>query len=350
MAYINFQPKDNFHINLWTGNSTTDRAMTGIGFKPDLLWIKGRNEGTDHELNDAVRGSTKYLNSNDTGVEATEAESVKSFDADGYTLGNANYWNWTAKTFVGWSWKAGTTTGLSGGTITPTAYSINTTAGFGIYQYDGNSTSGATIAHGLGVAPQMVIVKCLDAAENWTVGHTGFGFTKWMPLDTSGTPTATSVIWNDTAPDATNITLGNNSLVNTHTTRGYVMYAFAPIKGYSAFGKYVGNNDADGPFCYTGFQPAWVCMKRVDSSENWTLYDNQRLGYNPQTFGIRPNLSNIESEYSGTSGARGVDFLSNGFKIREDGTNMNANNGDYIYMAFAKQPLVSSNEVAGVVR
>ena len=231
MAYINFQPKDNFHINLWTGNSTTDRAMTGIGFKPDLLWIKGRNEGTDHELNDAVRGSTKYLNSNDTGVEATEAESVKSFDADGYTLGNANYWNWTAKTFVGWSWKAGTTTGLSGGTITPTAYSINTTAGFGIYQYDGNSTSGATIAHGLGVAPQMVIVKCLDAAENWTVGHTGFGFTKWMPLDTSGTPTATSVIWNDTAPDATNITLGNNSLVNTHTTRGYVMYAFAPIKG-----------------------------------------------------------------------------------------------------------------------
>ena len=156
-----------FSLKLWTGNSTTDRAMTGVGFQPDFLWIKGRNEGTDHELQDSVRGSTLYLNSNDDGAEATETEGVKSFDADGYTLGNANYWNWTAKTFVGWSWKAGTTSGVSGGTITPIGYSINTTAGFGIYEYTGNSTSGATIAHGLGVAPKFLITKKISATGNW---------------------------------------------------------------------------------------------------------------------------------------------------------------------------------------
>ena len=124
-------------------------------------------------------------------------------------------------------------------------------------------------------------------------------------------------------------------------------YAWTPIKGYSAFGKYIGNNDDDGPFVYTGMQPAWVLIKRYDSSENWTLYDNKRLGYNPQTYGLRPNIDNIESQYGGTGG---IDFLSNGFKIRENGTNMNANNGTYVYMAFAKQPIVSSNSKAGTAR
>tara|TARA_R110002020_G_scaffold258804_1_gene472660 strand:+ start:764 stop:1816 length:1053 start_codon:yes stop_codon:yes gene_type:complete len=348
-AYISFQPSDFFNTTLYTGNGTAigsgGLAVTGVGFQPDFTWIKNRDTTDNYILTDAVRGATNYVNCDRTNIQATNAESLTTWGADGFTLGNHAAVNTSAEAYVSWNWKAGTTTGLSGGTITPTAYSINTTSGFGIYQYDGNSTSGATIAHGLGAVPQLVIVKCLDAAENWATGQVGFAFTQWMPLDTSGTPTTTAVTWNDTAPTSTLITLGDNALVNTHTTLGYIMYAFAEKRGFSKFGVYTGNNNVEGPMIYTGFRPAWVLFKRIDSSENWSLYDNKRGPRNVISLGLRPNLDLAESSYGG---ANAVDFLSNGFKIREGGTNIN--NGTYIYSAFAEYPLVSSNSKSGVAR
>ena len=255
--------------------------------------------------------------------------------------------------FVAHCWRAngGTTSSNSEGDIT-SSVQANTAAGFSIVTYSGDLTSSGnrTVGHGLSKAPDFIIRKSRNTTERLAVSHVGCTrFNEMLELDTTAAEVDKTSNGSMSAPTTT---VFSNNYTDGYAVNGtnYIAYCWHNVDGMQKFGYYQGNGSADGPFCYTGFQPAWVCMKRVDSSENWTLYDNQRLGYNPQTFGIRPNLSNIESEYSGTSGARGVDFLSNGFKIREDGTNMNANNGDYIYMAFAKQPLVSSNEVAGVAR
>ena len=343
-AYISFQPSDFFNTLLYTGTGSSN-ALTGVGFQPDLNWVKSRDDAYNFVLTDSVRGATETIFPNATTAQQTQAQGTTAFGADGFTVGTDNNWNQSGHDYVSWNWKGGTTSVPSGGTITPSACSFSATSGFGIYQYDGNSTSGATIAHGLGAAPQLVIVKCLDAAENWATGQVGFAFTQWMPLDTSGTPTTTAVTWNDTAPTSTLITLGDNALVNTHTTLGYIMYAFAEKRGFSKFGVYTGNNNVEGPMIYTGFRPAWVLFKRIDSSENWSLYDNKRGPRNVISLGLRPNLDLAESSYGG---ANAVDFLSNGFKIREGGTNIN--NGTYIYSAFAEYPLVSSNSKSGVAR
>ena len=344
-AYINFQPKDNFHTNLWTGNSTTDRAMTGVGFKPDLLWIKSRSEGTDHEWNDAVRGSTKYLRSNVANGEGTEAESVKSFDADGYTLGNANYWNWTAKTFAGWSWKAGTTTGITGSpSITPAAYSFNQTAGFSIIKYVGNGTAGATIPHGLGAVPHFAIFKYLDGAEAWGVYHHSIGNGKKLVLNTTETEVTQSTIWNNTSPTSTLFSIGTHANVNTNSINN-IAYIFTEKKGYSKFGSYMGNGNIDGPFAYTGFRPAMIIRKRATGSTNdWYITDNKRLGYNPNNAYLFPNTTQTESDITR------IDFLSNGFKIRTTDTGDNDTNETYVYAAFAEFPIVSSNSKAGTAR
>jgi hypothetical protein len=342
-AYMSFQPSDFFNVKLWTGNSTTDRAMTGVGFQPDMLWIKGRNEGTDHELQDAVRGSTKYIRPNLTAVEGTETEGVKSFDTDGYTLGNANYWNWTAKTFVGWSWKAGTTTGLSGGTITPSSYSINTTCGFGMYAYTGTGSAG-TIAHGLGVAPELVIVKCLDADGAWTVWNKGLGGTQYMVMNTTAPASTNSNVF-AAEPTDTVISLGNAGGVNGSPNL-FIAYCFAPKKGFSKFGTYVGNLNDDGPFIYTGFRPAFTMTKVSETDSNsWYMLDRLRANpYNPQD-------GRLEADGSGTeSTGKDIDYLANGFKIRKNDGGMNTSGRTYVYMAFAEFPLVSSNSKAGTAR
>jgi hypothetical protein len=316
--------------------------MTGVGFQPDFLWIKGRNEGTDHELQDSVRGSTKYLNSNDDGVEATETEGVKSFDSDGYTLGNANYWNWTAKTFVGWSWKAGTTTGLSGGTITPSSYSINTTAGFGIYKWTGTGSAG-TIAHGLGVVPKMIIVKSLGVGADWGVYNEAIGNTNTLFLNLTNAETARTY-WNSTSPTSTVFSVKDEGVVNA-TGSDYIAYVFTPIKGYSAFGSYVGTGNADGPFIYTGFRPAFtICKISSGNTNNWKMVDDKRPGYNINNKTINADSSAVESTEDN------CDYTANGFKIRRNGNDVNGSGYEYVYMAFAEFPFVSSNSKPGVAR
>ena len=343
-AYISFQPSDHFNINLWTGNSTTDRAMTGVGFQPDLLWVKSRNEGTDHELNDSVRGSTKYINSNTSIVEGTESESVKSFDSDGYTLGNANYWNWTDKTFVGWSWKAGTTSVPSGGTITPSACSFNTTTGFGIYQYTGTGSAG-TIAHGLTHAPEVMLVKSIDTtAHTWGVYSKAAGNRYQLVLNNNTAKVGPSTAyWNDADPTDTVFSVGTDSYQNQSGTK-YICYCFSSVRGFSKMGIYKGNGNVDGPFIYTGFRPAFAIRKIISSTDSWYLTDSKRAGYNPQNDYLFANATQTESALTR------FDFLSNGIKIRTTDGGDNASGGDYIYIAFAEFPFVSSNSKATVAR
>ena len=185
MAYISFQPSDYFSAKLYVGTGATANAITGVGFQPDATWIKDRDTAYSHRWWNSVIGATKYTTPDNTDVMGTNAQGLQSFDADGFTVGSMASVGENTDNLVSWNWKAGTTSGLSGGTITPTAYSFNATSGVSIVQYDGNSTSGATVPHGLGATPEFVIIKCLDAAENWAVGHNSLGWTKYLRLDTS---------------------------------------------------------------------------------------------------------------------------------------------------------------------
>jgi hypothetical protein len=346
MAYISFQPSDFFNTLLYDGNNST-QALTGVGFQPGFCWIKSRNNTDNHALYDAVRGATKTIYSNDQAAEVTNANGLTSFDADGFTCGDANIVNGgTGRIYFSLSWKAGTTTGIdtTGSTITPSAYSFNQTNGFSIVQYTGNDTAGAKVPHGLGVAPKMVIIKSTSSTNYWVVGHASAGWTHYAYLNTNGAVSADATRFNDTAPDSVNVTLGSGG--NTNGSGGdspFIMYSFAPIKGFSAISQYRGNGNTDGPFVETGFRPAFVMIK-YDAAGNWYMFNNKALGYNPDNEMQYADLGNAE----GTTDA--IDFLSNGFKLRHTDTGYNANNETYYYIAFADFPFVSSNSKACVAR
>ena len=349
-AYISFQPSDFFNTVLYTGNAAAN-SVTGVGFTPNFVWFKSRTSVASYQLIDSVRGnSSSIVSSSAAAAIDPTGDGFTSLDSDGYTFngsgggGNVN----AAQDFVAWNWKGGTTSGIATNgstTITPSAYSFSQTAGFSVIKYSGNSTGGAKVAHGLGATPAMVMVKNLGGTDSWMVYHQNSNAVPedyLLQLNTTGS-VVDNTMWNDTAPDAVNLTLGTDNGVNG--SYDYVAYSFAEKKGYSKFGSYIGNNNVDGPMIYTGFRPAWVLFKRYDNSENWSLYDNKRGPINVISLGLRPNIDNIESNYGGSNT---VDFLSNGFKIREGGTNIN--NGTYIYSAFAEYPLVSSNSKSGVAR
>ena len=248
MAFISIQPRDFFSTVLYTGTQATGNAITGVGFQPDLIWCKNRELTVSNIVFDAARGTTKYIYTNSNSAQGTDANSLESFDSDGFTVGSWDVPNYLNDGYTSFNWKAGTTTGLSGGTITPSAYSINPSSGFGIYQYTGNATSGATIAHGLGTAPEVVWCKKISGAGSWSCGWKGgpLTFTKYLTLDTDEEAFASSGYWNNTAPDATNIYLGNGHTNSSGVDQ--IMYAWAPVKGFSHMGVYEGNNDSDGPF------------------------------------------------------------------------------------------------------
>jgi len=344
--YISFQPSDFYNTKLYTGTGVSN-AITGVGFQPDFTWIKNRDAADNHILTDAATGATKYMSSNITTALTTNAESLKSFDSDGFTVGTYGDVNTNTEDYVSWNWKAGTTTGLSGGTITPSAYSINTTSGFGVYAYTGTG-SNATIAHGLGVAPTFMMVKRLNSTDSWRVYHSGIGPTKYMTLNSTAAETTEATIWNSTAPDATVFSIGTDSSTNT-STNTYIAYVFAPIKGFSAFNMYQGQADANGPFCYTGFRPAMVIFKKSGSGSaaNWQLANTQMSsagGANVINRQMLPDTADTpQTENS-------VDLLSTGFKIRNGAAHMNQNLQPFIYAAFAEFPTVSSNDVPTVAR
>ena len=334
MAIID-KPSDYFNTVLWTGNGNAGTNITGVGFQPNWVWIKRRSAVEFNVWNDSVRGVPKNLYSNSTQVQDS-GNLMSAIISDGFTVQTDNSVNANGSTYVAWNWLAGTTSGIATNgatTITPAAYSFNQTSGISIVNYDGNDTAGAKVAHGLGTTPDMMIVKAMNSTAHWAIYHKAMGNTHYMQFDTNAQLDDAGV-WNDTSPDSINFTVGQSDKTNLVT---YIAYCFAGVQGYSKFGSYVGNGDSDGPFVYTGFKPAFIIFKRsIGGTGNWQLLDNKRLGFNNENRTLYPN-SNIAEEQEDD-----LDIVSNGFKLRNTGTDGNGNGSTYIYMAFAENPFVTS--------
>ena len=345
MAYTDIdKPSDYFNTVLYTGNAGT-QSITGVGFQPDFFWGKSRSNSKNHALHDSVRGVTKRLISNTTGAEATVAASVTAFGSDGFSLGSDTTSNANGNTFVTWNWKAGTSvSGNTSGSGTSKAYtgSVSTTAGFSIIEYIGNGTAGHTIPHHLGAVPKMIIMKRIDAAggssglDAWQVYHHVLGNTKRLVLNSTAAEDASTTYFNDTTPTSSVFTLGTGPAGN-NTDYGYIAYCFAEKQGYSKFGSYTGNGNADGPFCFTGFKPAFVLTKTASAAYHWSINDNKRNTFNPNDKRLYPSTNGVEA----TADAYDIDFLSNGFKIRSSSVSFNASGDNVIYMAFAENPFVT---------
>jgi len=321
-----------FNPVLYTGNGST-QSITGVGFQPDMVWIKQRSQVRNHNVYDAVRGVLKVLQPNVTDAEVNYSDSLTSFNADGFSLGSASDPNTNTGTYVAWNWKAnGAGSSNTAGSITSTV-SANTTSGFSIATYTGNGTGGATVGHGLGVAPSMVIVKSRSNALSWNVYHASLGNTQGLNLNTTGAAQTATGFWNNTSPTSTVFSLGNGSDVNTNGAT-YVAYCFAAVAGYSAFGSYTGNGSSDGPFIFTGFRPAFVLIKCSSATSDWWLYDTKRGTFNVLNAPLYPNGSFAESPTS----ALDLDILSNGFKSRSNNGTVNGSGNTYIYAAFAESP------------
>jgi hypothetical protein len=327
----------NFNTVLYTGNGST-QSITGVGFQPDLVWIKSRSAANWHGWYDAVRGASTKLSSNYNGAEFT-VSGVSSFNTDGFSLGSDGGENQSGATFAAWNWLAANgTSSNTDGSITSTV-SANPSAGFSIVTYSGNATNN-TVGHGLGVAPSMIICKKRNVeAGDWGVYHAGIGATKYLILNTTAGQGTASTVWQDTPPTATTFAVGTSSLVN-QTSRDFVAYCFAEVEGYSKFGSYTGNGSTDGPFIYTGHRSRWLMIKAVSGiTGNWVIFDTERDTDNPAITQLWSNLSSSESALSGQP----VDILSNGFKIRTNDSAMNYNTSStYLFVSFAEHPFGGS--------
>jgi len=351
MAYTTIDdPSVYFQTTLYTGSGGSTQSVVNGGnsdLQPDLVWVKNRTDARWHRLVDSSRGASKNLYSNETDAEGTEA-SVTAFNSDGFSLGTdtgSDGWNEDGDAHVAWQWKAngGTTASNTDGSITSTVQA-NTTAGFNIVQYVGNGSSGATFGHGLGVAPEVVILKNRDTARSWFVGHLSLGFNYITHLNQTTASDADSVYWNNTAPSSTVVTLGNNEGGN-ESGDNFVAYCFKEIQGYSKFGSYTGNGSTDGAFIYTGFKPAWVMIRATDVDE-WRIYDNKRANpFNVIDVRLKAHTTDAESQDDNE-----CDFLSNGIKLRSNSGGVNSSGQAYIYMAFAESPFVSSEGVPTTAR
>jgi len=348
MAYTTItDPSAYFQSLLYTGNSST-QSVTFDGnsnLQPDWVWTKCRSNTSDHFLFDTNRGVHKNIHSNDTAAEVDNSNSLTSFDSDGFSMGNVGGMNFNSQTYVGWGWKAngGTTASNTDGTITSTIQA-NTTAGFSIVTYTGTG-SAATIGHGLGVTPDIIIIKTRSNAVDWQVYLNLFGNDdEGLFLNTDSAKFSSTNYWNNGATSSV-FGVSNNTGVGANTYT-YVAYCFKSIQGYSKIGSYTGNGSGDGPFVYTGFKPAWLMIKRTDASNDWWLIDNKRDDYqNPFSDLIVANTNAVENANT----PRG-DFLSNGFKWRVSANAFNASGGSYVYMAFAQNPLVATNNVIALAR
>jgi hypothetical protein len=348
MAYTAIDdPSAHFQIALWTGDGSETHAITNDGnsdLQPDLVWIKCRSDDDDHILANTSSGATKYLIPNTTGTEQTYAGNVKSFDSDGFTVGDGNQINQDTRTFVGWQWKANggsRTTNAEDGNNPAGGYQANTTAGFSIVDYTGTGAAG-TMAHGLGAVPDLIIIKNRDEADDWVIYHsanTAAPETDYLVLNLRDATADDATYWNDTAPTSSVFTVATDHEVNADAEK-YMAYVFAEKQGFSKFGSYTGNGNADGPFVYTGFKPAWLLIKPSSIVEDWRMYDNKR-----STFNVMDKQLFMSASRAYTSVVYYLDFLSNGFKIRSSHGGFNTDDTAHIYMAFAESPFVTSGGV-----
>ena len=325
-------PELYFQTVLWTGDDNArDITLGGSeNMQPDLIWSKKRSNAHHAEIVDSVRGVQKFLIPSGTDAEYTDTDSQDEFQADGFGIAGADRnWNEGGHTFVAWCWKE------------------SATAGFDIVTYTGNGTAGNTASHSLSAAPSVVIVKKRSDTAQWAVGHKAMdsGFDYFMFLDADSAKGNADNVFNDTAPSSSVITLGNAGDTNANTET-YVAYCFAPKQGFSKFGKYSGNGNANGTFVYTGFRPAFIITKRTDSAGSWGMFDNKRSPFNVVDDRQNADLAEADQEHADNS----HDFLSNGFKVRTSDNQYNNSSGTYVFMAFAEQPFVNSNGVPCTAR
>ena len=359
-------PSAHFQTVLWTGNTSAPRTITNDGnsdLQPDIVWAKNRTtNGTDHELYNSTigtgtSGNLQPNNANGVGTGTTYGQ-LTSFNTDGFTVNaggtNDDKFNENGSAFVAWQWKVGggsTSTNNDGNMAT--TVQANTTAGVSLVFYDGDGTqTGKTAGHGLGAKPKMIISKDRDATSNvpgWRIYHQGIGATKYLEFTTHAAGTFND--WDNTNPTTSVYSIGGDggyTPTNTNNTE-YIALAFTDVQGFSKFGTYIGNGDANGPFVFTGFKPAFVMTKNTtNAGYDWTINDNKRDPVNEVDQFIWAN--NSGPEYDGAGISLDMDFLSNGFKIRTSRAELNNTDAKYIYMAFAENPFVTSGNIPTTAR
>ena len=353
MAYTTIDdPTIYFNTKLYTGTGS-ELAITGVGFQPDWVWSKNRDQSEGHRLFDSVRGATKFIRSNNSDAEGTAAQTLKSFDSDGVTIGTDADMNTSSEKNVLWNWKAGGSSSTNtDGSITSTV-SANQTAGFSIVKYTGTG-SGATVGHGLNSELGMLIVKKFESGGttgNWTVWHKGFTSPQhdevvFLNLTIAEADVSNDTYWNGANPTSSVFSINTNENLNENTY-DYIAYCFADVKGYSKVGgSYIGNGSTDGPMIVTGMKPAWIVLKNLNRTEDWLIFDNKRDPDNLVHSRIAANESN--ADYNGDS--NGLDFLSNGFKIRTSNSAWNHSGENFIYMCFAEAPFTTSTGIPTTAR
>ena len=335
-------PSQHFNTVLWTGTGSSN-SITGVGFQPNLVWLKERGGTSAHYVTNDIDGTVRHMQSNTTEAEGTDAQLVSTYGTDGFTVGTSGGSNQNGIAMVAWNWKAGNATLASNaftqGSLASTC-SRNVDAGFSIVSWTGNDQTG-TIGHGLSKAPELILLKGRNIVKNWVVYHasnTSAPETDFLTLNTTAA-TEDFDMWQDTAPTATVFSVSANDQVNNSSSTTYIGYCFHSVEGYSKVGSYTGNGNADGTFVYTGFRPAFVMVKASSRASSWLMLDSDRNLYNPTNNNLRAN-ENIAAFDSGSGVA---DFLSNGFKPRSTDSSYNGSGSNYIYMAFAEEPLVGDN-------
>ena len=348
MAYTTINKSSSFmNPKLYTGTGSTQN-ITGVGFQPDFVWVKQRTGTQFHQLANVIQGVGKQMCSNADEGESTDANGLTAFGTDGFSVGSSENYNNNGGTFASWNWKAGTA--MSGNTTGAGSYktytgSKNTTSGFAIVKYTGNGTSGHAIPHNLGTAPKYMVVKSL-ATNDWAVYQQGFilndgnPYNSYMYLNLTDEEHGGSVHWGGQVPGTTTFTVGTSTRTNTNNQE-YIAYVWSEIPGYSKFNTYFGNGNADGPFIYCGFKPAWIMVKTLTSNQQggWQLRDNKRTPVG--------NLTNNLLYANATSAEQttdGIDILSNGFKFRNTAGDNNASGRKYAFFAFG-QSLVGTNNI-----
>jgi len=331
MAYTTIDdPTAYFQTKLYTGNGSTQSiTLDGLNdMQPDWVWVKQRGGTTNHKTSDSVRGATKALQNNDTDAEATDTDGITSFDSNGFSLGAGGDYNSSSASQVAWNWKE------------------TATAGFDILTYEG-SGSAKTVSHNLGVKPDWIMVKNIDSTDpafNWRSYHSALGAGIAMKPNGTDAESDDPGYWNDTEPTSSVFSVKDSGETN-NSSQTYIAYLFAEKQGYSKFGSYTGNGNADGTFVYTGFKVGWFMLKKTSATDPWLIYDNKRSPINQVQANLQANSSNAE-----VTNTVYLDFLSNGVKFRNTDNDGNLSGGSYIYMAFAENPFVTSTGVPATAR
>ena len=341
ITVTNVLPSGNFNTVLYTGNGST-QSITGVGFQPDLVWVKRRSNTEDNAIFDSSRGVQKQITANKTNAESTKTNALSSFDSDGFTTGANNALNTNAETYVAWCFKGngGTTSSNTDGTITSTVQA-NNTLGFSIVTYTGNGSASQTVGHGLNSAPEIILAKP-NIVSSWAVYTATTGTNKILELNSTAAEQTISNYWGTSSPSATTFGVAPSNANNNSSGNSVFAYCFHSVAGFSKIGSYTGTGAA-GNAQNTGFEPAFVLIKRTDSSGAWSLYDNKRNTTNPRNLKLVPN-SDAAENVAGTTYQ--LNFFTNGFEFLGGGSDLNASGGTFIYLAFAADPDTTSPTLA----